>query len=186
MFETSPSTEKLDIALAKVQGEIKPALKDSANPFFNSTYADLAAVWEVARAPLSKHGVNITQWPVSSTDGRLTLVTRLAHAGEWMKCTFSIPVVKQDPQGFGSATTYARRFTLMAALGIAPVDDDGNHATGHSTRPPLVQTNVPQPQPSKPTQATRIAPKVSPVKISEKSPGKEPSPPAWTEDDIPF
>ena len=163
MFESSQSTEKLDAALARIQGEMKPAIKDSANPFYNSRYADLAAVWEVARTVLSKHGVNVTQWPVSSLDGRITLVTRIALGGEWMRATFSIPVVKQDPQGFGSATTYIRRFALMAALGIAPVDDDGSASSGkftpssHPVKEPATAPHSPQdvkstsaPAPSKP------------------------------------
>lgn len=133
MFESSQNTVELDKVLAKVQGEMKPALKDSVNLHFASKYASLAAIWETARATLAKHGVSVTQWPISSDKG-LTIVTRVAYNGEWMKGTFSIPVTKQDAQGYGSATTYARKFTLMAALGIAPDDDDdGNSA---SSTPP--------------------------------------------------
>lgn len=133
MIETSTETAKLDAALAKAQGEIEAASKDKTNPAFKSRYADLTAVWAACRPALAKHGISLTQWPVHAEDGRLHIVTRIAHAGEWIKAHFSIPVTKQDPQGYGSATTYAKRFTLAAALGVvADEDDDGNHASGRN------------------------------------------------------
>ncbi len=131
MFETSPTTEKLDAALAKAQGEITPAIKDRENPHFHSKYADLESIWEAARPALCKHGINVTQWLLASDGGKLTILTRVACGGEWMRSTFSIPVSKQDAQGYGSATTYARRFTLMSAIGISPgedEDDDGERS----------------------------------------------------------
>jgi len=130
MIETSPDTAKLDAALAKAQGEIEAASKDKTNPAFKSRYADLTAVWGACRPALAKHGISVTQWPVHAEDGRLHIITRIAHNGEWIKAHFSIPVTKQDPQGYGSATTYAKRFALAAALGVvADEDDDGNAAS---------------------------------------------------------
>jgi hypothetical protein len=130
MFETSAETAKLDAALAKAQGEIEAASKDKVNPAFRSRYADLTAVWEVCRPALAKHGISVTQWPIHADDARLHIVTRLAHGGEWMRAHFSIPVTKQDAQGYGSAMTYAKRYSLAAALGVvADEDDDGNAAS---------------------------------------------------------
>jgi ERF superfamily len=129
MMTTSPTTDALDTALAKAQGEITVAVKDKINPHFKSKYADLASVAEVCRAVLPKHGISVTQWPVHSEDGRLHMVTRLAHAGQWLQAEFSVPVQKQDAQGYGSAITYLRRFALAAATGVvADEDDDGNAA----------------------------------------------------------
>lgn len=131
MFETSAETAKLDAALAKAQGEIEPAVKDKVNPAFKSKYADLSACWAAIRPALSKHGISLTQWPVHSDDGRMHLVTRLAHDGQWMRCEFSIPVSKPDAHGHGSAITYLKRFSLSACLGlVADDDDDGNGASG--------------------------------------------------------
>lgn len=136
-FETSSTTAHLDDALAKAQGEVQAAKKDSANPHFRSKYADLASVWDACREALSKHGVNVTQWPVQSDDGRLHLVTRLACKGEWMRALYAIPCGKNDAHGHGSAITYARRYTLAAAVGVAPdEDDDGNAASGGDRKPP--------------------------------------------------
>lgn len=138
MIETSESTAKLDAALAKAQGEIEAASKDKVNPAFRSKYADLSSVWAAIRPALAKHGISVTQWPIHSEDGRLHIVTRLAHDGEWIRAHFSIPVQKQDPHGYGSATTYAKRFSLAACVGVvADDDDDGNAASGKRADPPV-------------------------------------------------
>lgn len=130
MIETSADTAKLDEALAKAQGEIEAASKDRNNPAFKSKYADITSVWEAARPALAKHGISVTQWPIHADDNRLHIVTRVAFKGEWIRAHFSIPVTKQDAQGYGSATTYAKRYALAAALGVvADDDDDGNAAS---------------------------------------------------------
>jgi len=130
MFTTSDSTAKIDAALAKAQGEIEHAVKDKTNPHFRSKYADLTSVWGACRDALSKNGISVTQWPIHSTDGRLHIMTRLAHAGEWMCAHFSLPVQKQDAHGYASGTTYAKRIALSAAVGVvADEDDDGNAAS---------------------------------------------------------
>lgn len=155
MIETSADTAKLDAALAKAQGEIEAASKDKTNPAFKSRYADLTAVWGACRPALAKHGISLTQWPVHSDDGRLHIVTRIAHGGEWIKAHFSIPVTKQDPQGYGSATTYAKRFTLAAALGVvADEDDDGNAASARPTSnmPKVTVTPLAETTPAKPAE----------------------------------
>lgn len=139
-METSPSTEKLDEALAKAQGEFKPAIKDSTNPHFQSKFAGLSSIWDACRPVLAKYEISVTQWPTESSDGRIHLVTRIAHKGEWIKSSFSVPVMKQDPQGYGSGITYIKRYALSAALGIVgdeddegdDTDDDGNAASGKS------------------------------------------------------
>lgn len=129
VFETSPETAKIDAALAKAQAEITAAPKDKENPHFRSKYADLASVWSACRDALTKNGISVTQWPLHSSDNRLHIITRLACGGEWIKGRFSIPVGKQDAHGYGSATTYAKRFSLAAAVGVvADEDDDGNGA----------------------------------------------------------
>lgn len=129
MFKSSELTEKLDEALAQAQFEFKVAQKDQDNPFFKSKYADLASIWDACRDALAKYQIAVTQWPVHSDDNKVHLVTRVAHHGQWMTAQFSMPVSKEDPQGYKSAVTYLRRTCLEAALGIASEDDDGNHAS---------------------------------------------------------
>jgi len=129
-MEHSEHINELAAALAKAQGEITGALKDSANPFFKSKYADLAACWDACRKPLSENGLAIIQSPEVNAEG-LTLTTLLTHStGQWIKNIFRILPKDDTPQGVGSALTYARRYALTALVGIAQVDDDGNAASG--------------------------------------------------------
>lgn len=127
----SDSVAGLAAALAKAQGVMKGALKDSANPFFKSRYADLASVVEAIRAAFSANGLSYIQTVEPSDKDEVRVETTLLHAsGEWISCgILSLPVSKIDAQGYGSALTYARRYSLSAAVGVAPEDDDGNAAS---------------------------------------------------------
>lgn len=127
----SDSIAALAAALAKAQGAMKGAVKDSANPFFKSKYADLASVVEAIRAAFSANGLSYIQTLEPSDKDEVRVETTLLHAsGEWISCgVLSLPVSKADAQGYGSALTYARRYSLSAAVGVAPEDDDGNAAS---------------------------------------------------------
>jgi hypothetical protein len=129
-MEHSDTLTELAPALAKAQGEMKAAAKDSRNPHFNSKYADLASVWEACRGPLATNGLAVIQTP--ETEGPVVSVhTMLLHAsGQWVRTKLQVTAVKSDPQGIGSAITYARRYGLAAVVGVAPdEDDDGNAAS---------------------------------------------------------
>ena len=126
----SESIKELATALAKAQGEFSGAVKDSSNPFFKSKYADLQSVVSAIKPSLSKHGLSFIQ---INHDGESAagVETVILHAsGEFISTgVISVPVSKQDAQGYGSAITYARRYSLQTAFGIAPEDDDGNAAS---------------------------------------------------------
>lgn len=149
--------KELATALAKAQAAIKPALKDSVNPHFKSKYADLSAIWESCREPLSKNGLSIVQ-TMDFDAGEVWLKTTLLHSsGESIDGRYPLRPIKQDPQGFGSALTYARRYCLAALVGIvADEDDDGNAASqrngnGHAaptTREPERRTEPVEKPPS--------------------------------------
>jgi len=125
----SESIKELATALSKVQGQLTFAKKDSANPFFKSTYADLESVWDSCREALAKNGLAVIQMPGNFFEGRMWLITRLVHSsGEWIEQEMSVPVNKPDAQGAGSALTYMRRYALAAFVGIVQADDDGNAA----------------------------------------------------------
>lgn len=125
----SESIKELATALSKAQAQIEGAKKDSANPFFKSKYADLSSVVEAIRKALADNGLAYVQIS-HDKDGAAAIETQILHSsGEWLSCGIvSVPVSKQDAQGFGSAMTYARRYSLSAAFGVAPEDDDGNAA----------------------------------------------------------
>lgn len=118
-------------ALVKAQREFGPALKSSTNPHFKSKYADLAACVEAVIDGLNNNGIALVQ-PMHESENGVTVETLFVHeSGEMLSAgKLHVPAAKQDPQGYGSALTYARRYSLMAACGIAPEDDDGNAAKG--------------------------------------------------------
>lgn len=131
--ETQPSS--IAEALAAAQLEITDPAKDSVNPHFRSRYADLATVLKTVRPVLAKHGIALVQ--CTQVDGdRLVLVTRLMWRGEEIESTYPVEPVKRDPQGYGSALTYARRYALQALVGVAAdEDDDGNAASAAPSAP---------------------------------------------------
>ena len=127
-MKTSEHLTELFAALAKAQGQITNAEKNRTNLFYKSTYADLAACWDACRKPLSDNGLCLIQMPRITPEGWL-LETMLAHSsGQWISDEMTMPVSKQDAQGFGIAITYLRRYALCAVLGIASEDEDGSGA----------------------------------------------------------
>ncbi len=132
----SEQINELAAALAKCQGEILPAIKDSKNPFFKSKYADLNSVWSVCREPLSKHGLAVIQTMDKDETGALILITTLAHSsGQWIRSKSPIPLLKSDPQAMGSSLTYMRRYSLSAIVGISTdEDDDGEKAMNRNNK----------------------------------------------------
>lgn len=130
-MRTSESIKDLVSALSKAQGKIKGAIKDSANPFFKSHYADLDSNIEAIRDQFCENGLSIIQGD-QFKDGAWVLETRLSHlSGQWVETDYPIICVKQDPQSFLAANTYARRGALTAIAGLSARDDDGNKASGH-------------------------------------------------------
>ena len=117
-------------ALVKAQAAMSHAAKDSKNPHFKSAYSSLASVIDAVRPALSANGLAFVQM-LHTADGGVAVETVLIHeSGEQLSCgTLFIPASKQDAQGYGSAISYAKRYSLQSALGIASEDDDGNAAT---------------------------------------------------------
>jgi hypothetical protein len=104
------------------------AVKDSSNPFFKSSYADLTSVIKAIKVPFSDNGLTYTQFPISNEQG-VGVVTRLMHiSGQWLEEECVLPIVKRDPQAAGSAITYARRYALQSIAGIPTADDDAESA----------------------------------------------------------
>jgi hypothetical protein len=151
-MKRSDSIKELATALAKAQGEIKPAAKDSVNPHLKSRYADLSSVVAACREPLSKNGLSIIQEPsVEKREGFVFVRTAslLMHtSGEWVECSTEIPCVKADAQGIGSAATYGRRYGYSALVGVVAddEDDDGN-GSGSAPENPEPRSGTAKAQP---------------------------------------
>lgn len=150
----SESIKELATALAKAQGMMKGALKDSANPFFKSKYADLASVVEAIRVPLANNGLSYVQISHERENAAAVETLILHSSGEWMSAGIvSAPVTKADAQGHGSCLTYCRRYSLSAAFGVTPEDDDGNAASAASNVPKAKAFEAPH----KPTDGANAA-----------------------------
>ena len=117
-------------ALVKAQKAFGPALKQSNNPHFKSRYADLATCVEAVIDALNDNGIALVQQTSECDNGVIVETVFIHESGETYSAgKLHVPSSKHDAQGYGSALTYARRYSLMAACGIAPEDDDGNAAT---------------------------------------------------------
>lgn len=130
----SESIKEIAAALARAQGAIGGAVKASVNPYFKSSYADLASVCAAIQAPFAAEGLAIVQCP--STDGvRVSVDTMLIHAsGEWMRGTLAVSAKEDSPQAVGSCITYLRRYALQAFARVAPEDDDAEAAEGRALK----------------------------------------------------
>ena len=128
-MKTSEELNALGEAIAKAQAEMQGAKKGSENPFFHSKYADLGAVMAATKDALHNHGLSIIQLPIAA-EGKCGVITMLMHeSGQYISQECLLACSKQDPQAYGSAITYARRYGWQSVCGIPSEDDDGNYAT---------------------------------------------------------
>ncbi len=129
-MQLSEQIDKIAPAFVKAQAACNGAKKAKNNPAFKSKYADLSEVWAACEDALEANGLGVIQALGEVIDGKMHIDTMLVHAsGQWIKAHGSIPLPKVDPQGYGSASTYARRYSLAALMGIVQEDDDGNAAS---------------------------------------------------------
>lgn len=121
-------------ALVKATAQIEGATKDSTNPHFRNKYADLASVTDAIKKPLNDHGLTYSQI-IHRLEGGVGVETLIIHeSGETMSNGIAfVPAPKNDPHGYGSALTYARRYSLSACFGVIQEDDDANGATNLRT-----------------------------------------------------
>ena len=142
-MHTSDQIDQIAAALSAAQAEMTGAKKSSKNPFFKSTYADLSAVMAAISEPFAAHGLAFVQ-SAGLSEGGVSVTTRLMHSsGQWIESDpMTVPPVKNDPQAFGSAVTYAKRYSLQALVGVPSVDDDGNAATQAVRPAAAVQVDV--------------------------------------------
>lgn len=124
----SESIKEIAVAMNKAQSEITAAKKDSANPFFKSSYADLGSVIKAVKLAMSENGLSYMQAPEMS-EHSVGVTTLIMHtSGEWVQSSLMLPLQKMDPQAAGSAITYARRYALQSLMGLPAADDDAEFA----------------------------------------------------------
>lgn len=144
-IEFSHTLGALAKALAAAQAELEDAKKDAVNPHFKNRYASLSSVRQAITAVFSKHGLSVVQpFEPHGADG-VCIVTLLMHeSGEWIRSRLYLPVTKKDPQGFGSAISYGRRYSLAAIANIASDDDDDAEHASKPTAPKAVKATPAQ------------------------------------------
>ena len=125
-MKTSNEINELAAAMAIAQGQMGAAYKNSSNPHFKSSFADLASISDVIKKPLSDNGLSVVQFPINNEQG-VAITTRVMHkSGQWIEESFGIKPVKAGPQEYGSLISYFRRYALAAIFAIPQTDDDAN------------------------------------------------------------
>ena len=133
-MKTSESLKEIAKALNKAQSEMGGATKDAKNPFFKSNYSDLASIMQAIAIPFADNGLSFVQGAEFEND-LISVATRVMHiSGEWIEATTQLPAVKRDPQAYGSALTYAKRYGLQALAGVPSVDDDAQYASASTAK----------------------------------------------------
>jgi hypothetical protein len=137
-------TTTLSSSLVAALGELENVQKNATNPHFRNRYCSLDAILDAVRPVLKKHGLAISQEPITS-DGMVGVTTRIIHTtGESTESTLLLPVQQNTAQGFGSALTYARRYAVASVLGIAADDDDDGEVASSPPRKPTAAQPLPR------------------------------------------
>lgn len=144
------SQDDVYAALYKLQGVLRGVKRDAANSHFRNRYATLEAVTDTIRPHMQECGLVWLQTGGAIRDGAIEVTTRIHHpaSSTFHEATMEMPLGKRDPQGAGSALTYAMRYSLMAILGLPPTDDDAETAIDRNDERPVPQDNAPAPKSS--------------------------------------
>ena len=143
-MEMNHQINELAAALARAQSEMRNPTTNATNPFFKSKYAPLNEVINVTKPILSKYGLSFIQM-ATTKEMAVGVATMLLHeSGQYILSEYLwLTPVKDDPQAYGSALTYARRYSLCAVLGVVgDKDDDGNAAS--EVRVKQEKENIPE------------------------------------------
>lgn len=154
---SSETLKEFALAFTQMQAQLTNAPFDSTNPHFRNKYASLAGIINHIRPIIAKFGFSFLQMTNTSADS-VSIETILLHSsGEFVKSITSLKVSKNDPQGMGSAFTYAKRYGLSAILGIASEEDDDGEAAQKSVQTQKQSTQQPQ------KQNTSVSQKTAPI-----------------------
>jgi hypothetical protein len=133
--------QKISQALVKFQSQLKPVSKESENPFFKSSYADLSTILQSVMPILSANGLAVVQ-PMKVQEGVTILATNIIHeSGEMLTSEMILPS-HADPQKYGALITYYKRYQLQAMLGINTEEDDDGNSVSNSYKPSPVKTSI--------------------------------------------
>lgn len=155
----SESITKLAVALAKFQADVKNPKNTDTNPQFRSKYAPLDVVINTVKPVLAANGLSFSQSTGSEGENVIIKTLLIHESGEWIETDPLVLPAYQiksggakefNAQGAGSAITYARRYSLSAALGLSSEDDDDGYAASQSNAPAKTPAKVPPKPPAEP------------------------------------
>lgn len=132
----SEAIDKLMPALVKFRAVVGTPKKNAVNPYHESRYADLQSVIDVVQPAMAETGLTYL-YGVIERENEVGVYTVFAHeSGQMVEFDpIFVRVPKNDAQGKGNALTYARRYSLATAAGVASEpDDDGNAISGLNTK----------------------------------------------------
>ena len=142
---TTKSKTNIIKILMEARADIEPIKKSGTNPHFGNKYATLESVIEAVTEPLQKHGFLLMHRTISNEHGK-SITTELVHeSGESFVTAIPLVLGKNDMQGLGSATTYARRYGIMSLLNLPAEDDDGEQ-NRKGTAQKLAPVDAPAPE----------------------------------------
>jgi len=141
-MKRSDQCDAISKAFAAAQSEMKNPSFDSTNPHFRNKFASLAAIRNAVVPAFAKHGLSVMQELTSTEDGVGCLTIVQHESGQWLEFgPLVMPVSKADAQGYGSASTYCKRYSLQSvAAVVGDEDDDGNEA---AAKPPQKVAKAP-------------------------------------------
>jgi hypothetical protein len=135
-MKTSITFTKVVEALHGVQQDLEIIARDdkvkvkTTKGEYSYKFTGYPTIWLAVKPLLKKYDLTVVQTPCSHYEGSMGdyLVTTIFHtSGEWIADAMRLVITRDDPQGFGSAVTFARRYALSSMLGV--VTDDDNDAT---------------------------------------------------------
>ncbi len=136
-------TDTLINALVKAHKEIDHVVKEANNPFFKSDYDSLKEVIDSVKKPLNDNWILLQQVAHDSDNGVCVETIFHGHGGSLSSGKVTIPAAKQDPQAYGSALSYAKRYSLLMACGVATrKEDDDAEAAMQRNKPKVVKAPV--------------------------------------------
>ena len=126
----SNELRQLTDALLRVQTQIGTVKQNADNPYFNSKFANLETCWEYLRPFFNKENILIQQLVHETQNGVSVETLFIGYGTQLSGGKLPVPAIKSDPQAYGSAVSYAKRYSLMQACGVASAkeDDDGEKA----------------------------------------------------------
>lgn len=133
-MQTSENTDAIVSSLIAVQSQLDNPERDAtaSGGKFEYDYTTLDNLVDLVEPVLNESGIFMSQTN-DLNDGKAVLVTTLMHtSGQFIRSETLMMIPERDPQEFGSAMTYARRYALSSILGLASETDDDANRTSSS------------------------------------------------------